>query len=388
MNDKLRVRVYNVRFGDAILVSIPDSDGLKTETRHILIDVGNVLNKEGGEDAVFKPVIDDILNEIKGHGIDLYVMTHEHLDHIQGLCYVDAKVFPEGELKKELNVQYEWITASADPQYYDTHPKARKRDLYEENREKLLTFLDALRSDLASEFRAVFLNNDPRSTEGCVDYIRNLVPDERRYYVYRGMDLSNKHPFREAKFEIWAPEEDTSIYYPKSLLPMTLNHKIMDSTGRINEGFLPNPPPGVDAGAFYDLLSMREAGVWDNLLAIDKAENNSSVVLSIEWRGHTLLFAGDAEKKSWRMMDKQQVIKAVEFLKVSHHGSQTGMPDDTILDKFLPKPVGKKKAAISTWVNSYSGIPHEPTNKKIRTRAELWSTLDKRDELYKDFYFF
>lgn len=42
--DKLRVRAYNVRFGDAILVSVPDktSAGAK-KTRHILIDVGNAL---------------------------------------------------------------------------------------------------------------------------------------------------------------------------------------------------------------------------------------------------------------------------------------------------------------------------------------------------------
>ena len=50
--DTLRVRAYNVRFGDAILVTVPDRDPAtdKTTTRHILIDVGNVLSKEGGDD--------------------------------------------------------------------------------------------------------------------------------------------------------------------------------------------------------------------------------------------------------------------------------------------------------------------------------------------------
>jgi hypothetical protein len=39
--DALRVRVYNVRFGDAILVSVPDkAPGGSPELRHILIDVG------------------------------------------------------------------------------------------------------------------------------------------------------------------------------------------------------------------------------------------------------------------------------------------------------------------------------------------------------------
>ena len=44
--DELRVRVYNVRFGDAILVTVPEAvAGGGTEIRHILFDVGNALLK-------------------------------------------------------------------------------------------------------------------------------------------------------------------------------------------------------------------------------------------------------------------------------------------------------------------------------------------------------
>ena len=49
---KLRVRAYNVRFGDAILVSVPEKRGSREVTRTILIDVGNVLSGCGGEDSV------------------------------------------------------------------------------------------------------------------------------------------------------------------------------------------------------------------------------------------------------------------------------------------------------------------------------------------------
>ena len=55
--DTLRVRAYNVRFGDALLVTVPDRDPATgtTTTRNILIDVGNVLNKEGGDGVHFAP---------------------------------------------------------------------------------------------------------------------------------------------------------------------------------------------------------------------------------------------------------------------------------------------------------------------------------------------
>ena len=61
--ETLRVRTYNIRFGDAILITVPDRDPETGETtrRNILIDVGNVLNKEGGKDHVFKPALEDII---------------------------------------------------------------------------------------------------------------------------------------------------------------------------------------------------------------------------------------------------------------------------------------------------------------------------------------
>ena len=120
--EKLRVRVYNVLFGDAILVSFPDRDaGGTVMTRHILIDVGNVpASKEGGEDAVFQPVLEDVLQELDGQPLDLYVMTHEHLDHVQGLPCAERKFYTAGDddLKQQLQTRYAWLSASAEENYY------------------------------------------------------------------------------------------------------------------------------------------------------------------------------------------------------------------------------------------------------------------------------
>ena len=112
--DSLRVRMYNVRFGDAILVSVPDAENGVPTMRYILIDVGNALSKEGGRDFVFKPVIEDIRAMIGDASIDLYIMTHEHLDHIQGLFYGEVK-----ESLPRLPVKSAWLPASSEPGYYD-----------------------------------------------------------------------------------------------------------------------------------------------------------------------------------------------------------------------------------------------------------------------------
>jgi beta-lactamase superfamily II metal-dependent hydrolase len=376
MADTLRIRTYNVRFGDAILVTVPDQ-GVK---RHILIDVGNVLAKEGGDDAVFKPIIDDILKELGGKPLDLYVMTHEHLDHAQGLFYAATKLYAAGELKKKLAPQYVWLTASAATDYYDKFPDAKKqKKLYDDAYGRIEKHLAALPAAQAGPYGFLMLNNNPSSTAQCVDYLRDLAPKSRTFYVHRGFKTQGRHPFTEAKFEIWAPEQDASDYY-KALLPMALG----DASGPAQpnaQPVAPAPPAGVDAGAFYDLVAARAGGFADTILAIDKAANNTSVVFALTWRKLTLLFAGDAETGSWQKMQENNVLKRVDFLKVSHHGSHNGTPKDELLQAIMPldaKANKKRKAVISTWNDTYGGIPHSPTNARIACRCVLSSILDPK----------
>ncbi len=390
MANRLRVRVYNVRFGDAILVTVPDRDPANGELtrRNILFDVGNSLTRAGGTDDVFKPVVRDIVEQLRGRPLDLYVMTHEHLDHVQGLLHAERKVSTNESLKEKLKVDTAWFTASAAKDYYEHHPEAKRKKLaLTKAYERIEAHLRG--NPAAGPFRSLLDINNPRSTKDCVDYLRGLAPQERTHYIHRQFDLTGRHPFREAHFEIWAPEEDTSHYYSMPT-PMALEAGARASG--IGQRAMLVPPSGVDAGAFYDLVEARSHGFSDNLLAIDKATNDTSVVLMLEWRGWRLLFAADAQLKSWRTMEEKGVLKPVHYLKVSHHGSHNGTPAPGLLDKLLPLPGGGRKkgrAVISTWEEQYNGIPHQPTNDKLRARSRLRSTLDadNREDLYMDSYF-
>jgi beta-lactamase superfamily II metal-dependent hydrolase len=370
--ESLRVRVYDVHFGDAILISVPDRvPGGGTETRHILIDVGNVLGGPGGDDTVFGPVVEDVQRELAGKPLDLYVMTHEHLDHVQGLLYASTK------LGLNLDVKRAWLTASAAEDYYDTHLAAKKqRNLALAALAAVQSYFDAA-ADAPSPFvQAMLLNNNPRSSSQCVEYLRKLAPEP--VYVHRGAD-PGPVPFQEpgTTIEIWAPEEDTSAYYG-AFRPAALG--VTPGAGRVPAtATVPSPPPGVDAGAFYDLVEFRRRGYGDNLLAIDAAANNSSVVFCLEWRGWRLLFPGDAEQRSWREMDRQGKLKPVHFLKVGHHGSANGTPPPELLAKILPEtpPDGRPRfAAVSTCAGSYSGVPHAETMALLRGRCDLRSVED------------
>ena len=99
---------------------------------------------------------------------------------------------------------------------------------------------------------------------------------------------------------------------------------------------------------------------------------------------------GDAELASWKMMQRQGMLEPVHFLKVAHHGSHNGTPDDDVLEAFLPNKAPdkkKRKALISTWRDTYNGIPDPPTNGKISDRCTLVSMLDKETAPYVEWTF-
>ena len=384
--DTLRVRMYNVLFGDAILVSVPDRDANeKVKTRHILIDVGNVLpESKGGADEVFEPVVKNILEELDGQPLDLYVMTHEHLDHIQGLPYAESKFYKksQGQLRNQLKTRRAWLTASSACDYYDKHPEAKKQHLEFASAyagiDQFLKSRMVLGESIPREIAALWENNNPRKTTDCLKYLRDL--SKKTCYVYRGFNVQRTQHFSEAKIEIWGPEENTADYYGRlHAQPLALGDAM--SSEEDEKKTTPArliPPAGVDAGAFYDLVDMR-TNAFESLLAIDQAANDTSVVFSLEWRGYRLLFPGDAEDRSWRKMDQAGVLKPVHFLKVSHHGSYTGTPEPELLNKILPVKAQDKKpryAAVSTCLGSqYHGVPDDDTLNLIRRRCDkLYAT--------------
>jgi beta-lactamase superfamily II metal-dependent hydrolase len=380
----LRVRAYNVRFGDAILVSVPEKDGGTEVTRHILIDVGNVLSGRGGDESVFEPVVADIERQLGNNPVDLYVMTHEHMDHVKGLLHASTN------LQRDIKARYAWLTASAEEGYYDRFPAAK------EQRKKLIASYDAIERYLSLTpaaatpwARALLANNNPSKTGDCVKHLRHVAPVNNTTYVYRDCDLKNRHPFTEAKFEIWAPEQDTSEYYGR-FQPMALAFgpagQATGSPTLVN----PVPPPGVDAGAFYDLVGARRRGWGDNLLAIDKAANNTSVVFCLEWRGWRLLFPGDAEQRSWKTMARHGALGPVHFLKVGHHGSHNGTPPADLLEQLFPlrrADARERHAVLSTCDDCYHGVPDSDTLDELAKRCKVSSVQDVGDGEYVDIVF-
>jgi hypothetical protein len=208
--------------------------------------------------------------------------------------------------------------------------------------------------------------NDPTRTAECVEFLRKIAK-RNTAYIYRGYRVrrGRDHPFREATFSIWAPEEDTAVYY-ESFQPLALRGAPV--------------PAGVEPEAFRALRRSWTANLGENILGIDRAANNTSVVFALIWRGWRLLFTGDAELRSWKTIAAHAPMRRVDFGKVGNRGSRNATPPDPILDRFLPprrRGAKMRMALVSTCANTYSGVPDAASLGRYRLRCdEVLSTTE------------
>ncbi len=371
----LEIHAYNVGFGDAILVRIPRE--LPEPDRPfwtILIDGGNAYNKEGGDDTILLKVMERI-HEKTGGVVDLYIMTHEHMDHVQGPLLLEQKS------EKRIRAERVWMTASARPDYYDDYPDAKKKLQLAEDVMKVIEAQKPLLSMANQSYLdTVLALNNPRRTKDCVTHIRDDIskaPDKVKYIHAKSRPRYRRssHGIKDIEIEVWAPEEDTSVYYGR-YRPLTMAAGVGAGSAPLKQAN-PTPPPGVAMADFYRLVKSRESGFVGNALMIDKAGNNSSIVFLLKWKGRRLLFAADAEERSWQHIHENIDLERVDFLKVSHHGSRNGTPRD-LLDVLLG-PAGtssKAKALVSTADDQYPGVPDDALMAELKNRCELYDTRD------------
>ena len=91
--------MYNVGFGDCLLLRIPTSDG----ERRILVDCGYHSQGKGkfSDDELVKQIKTDLAGEL----LHVVIATHRHQDHISG--------FGETELWKDIAVAEVWLPFTA-----------------------------------------------------------------------------------------------------------------------------------------------------------------------------------------------------------------------------------------------------------------------------------
>jgi beta-lactamase superfamily II metal-dependent hydrolase len=381
----IRIRSYNVGFGDCFLVSFREA----ARTWQMLIDFGNAPTNSS---AVFEGIAADIYAETAGH-IDVVVMTHEHLDHMSGF-YSQRKVF------NKITVGQVWMSLPSEPDYYKNYPKAQPLKKLREAAAGFAAHCEGRRLTLAPGFYTMLLNN--LSNIDRISYVRNLAGNPKKVlYLRRGNSVRGKPFPKSFNFSMLAPEKDVSVYYGKGSKSLAMQRRgLLYAGADVDAGdrkwlFKNVPrckgavPPNLSAADWRRLRDSIQTGAVDSVRAIDRAQNNTSLVFLVEFAGRRLLFPGDAELESWDVMQRKcgNQLRDIDFLKVAHHGSHNGTPSE-LLDQLLPV---ERKQQVTIMVSTMSKVygtkhpvPDKETIKDLKRRCRRLISTDGDDRLYID----
>ena len=334
----VRVRMYHVGFGDCFLLTLPGP-------RYVLVDCG--VHPQGDLHAM-ADVVQDII-AVTGNHVHLVVCTHRHTDHISGFGKEAARF-------NQLHVDEVWLPWTEDPNDPAAVQLRKQHDLLahalEAANPQLAPFalnnatnqdaMTVLLSGFAQQPRRRFLSADsgeittavlpgiqvhvlgpPRSEE----YLKQMDPPNKDSYLalLSGGDGGRDHGPFPAHWHL-APQVARQLFAAE-----LKGRPLLKTSGNLSE---------------------------DLAFALDQAINNTSVVLLLRVGKARLLLPGDAQWGNWLSFlensDITAELKAVDFYKVSHHGSHNGTPRRAV------DAMGKLKSMVSTQSQPWPSIPQLP----------------------------
>ena len=362
MDGQLLVRMYNVGLGDCIYLRVPD----RNKDVHILIDCGNKFSELellGQRIAELKKDLPDAGGGKKR--LDLLVVTHPHEDHHKGF---EEKFF------KDLKIERIWLS----PAFDRLNPKAQGFHALQDAARRALQSLSEVALGEMKEEVAELLS---LSKDEAIEMLCNTLPQANRIqslYVSADTPQEQLQIFEDQriKLKVLGPMEDIDSYYlgGEGLLTARSGLNPLDPVEGYGEMFQDietapvERPKNISSQDFRQLRSRVHANALAAAEIAGHAVNNLSVVLLLEWRGHRLLFPGDAEwngadkgkvkagrsNGSWNVMWQERradLSQPLDFLKIGHHGSENATPwtskrsrtgeehpINQILDALLPLP--------------------------------------------------
>jgi beta-lactamase superfamily II metal-dependent hydrolase len=344
------VRMYNVGFGDAFVVTVSREQQLW----RMLVDCG--VHSQGRARPIaesVKAIIAD-LKAASADGVprlDVIVATHHHADHISGFALEDWE---------EVDVDEVWVPFIEDE---DDADAKRLRDAHGLATRALTAMIDqrvtalgaAPVPDALDAARAFAMNSF-----GNADATDRLLSRN-------GLGFATKPRVR------YLPSLDAADNLVKTTIDGVVAHvlgpsrdpaqlKRMDppaGTGWLRFGADVEATPGVKVPLFHHVYVARSA---DDLPAdltaaqadlrldeltddaevlaaasiLERAVNNTSVFFVLDVAGTRLLFPGDAQQGAWDHVlsdeTSRALVKDVAFYKIGHHGSHNATPKGYVAD--------------------------------------------------------
>jgi beta-lactamase superfamily II metal-dependent hydrolase len=402
MANEVRVRMYNVGFGDCFLCEFPREG----QPFRVLIDCG--AHSAGYPTKGWQPedVVDTIVGDITaGDGdpsIDVVVATHRHQDHVVGFraqAWSDVRV---GEV---------WMPWTEEP----NNPTARAI------RDRQHRLGQALGLALDEEHAQQRYANAPEMLQSARDLVSNSLTNEKAMStLHSGFGGRPKRRFlsdRTGSIELG----DCPGLRVHVLGPSTDESVVRDMDpprGQSYLRYIGEPPTHIDR--FEEQLALsgvdeqrpfprsyailpeqfaREQG-WSGLqleaeikdtardmtraddiatiVGLDKAINGTSVVLVFEFGNAVLLFPGDAQWGTWETILKdsarRELVSRTTFYKVGHHGSHNATPVE-----FVEQILGSDIGIAATSVHRIANWPEIPKTKLLNALKKHGADVVRSD---------
>ncbi len=436
MSSEIKIRMYNVGFGDCFLIQFRAND----RTFKILVDCG--VHGQGPGPVkiaeIASQVIEDVTEGDKSR-IDVVICTHRHQDHISG--------FARKSLWDKVEVGEVWMPWTEDP----TDPEAKRirdaqtskarrvvnrlahlqRTAVKEKSEMLTSLMEVARNALSNADAMDTLHNGfanepikrflpkrnatrpwfttrmlpgvkvhvlgPSRSE---DVIRDMDPPPDEHYLWfdvSGDELSensrdvqsgnfSRHDsYEQTTFESTADRgeeektDDVIVFQPGIGEPHLLK-RFGDwvlteyELGTINNQLI------MDSKFRKKMADSLMEGFEYSVASLDDAVNGTSLMLVLEIGDHFLLLPGDAQWGTWNTALEdprtRELLARCTFLKVSHHGSENATPV-SLVEKVLSEDC---IAMVCTRKNTLKWrIPQKQLVKEIRGHLLALIRSDEED---------
>ncbi len=421
--NRLRIRTYNVGFGDCYLLSFHYPTG---RPRHVLIDFGTTaLPANRKTPGSLAEVADDIASECGGK-LDVVVATHRHTDHISGFAG------PAGQIVRSLNPDLVILPWTEDPalERDATAPvgrggssrasgggsalAARQRAavarLDDMHLVAALVAQEALRMaplsgvPAALSAQLAFLGEENIKNREAVGNLMKL--GKKRVYAAFGTKLPIASVLPGVKVDVLGPptlKQSKAIGRQTSTDPDEFWHLAASTARTVTSGNVaPIFPKAEQATEIPQearwLIPKIDRMAAEELLGVvrilDDAMNNTSLILLFDVGGKLLLFPGDAQIENWRyaLQDAPDAaairarLAGVHVLKVGHHGSLNATPRKLLWEQFarLDAPVAAERMVtlLSTRTGKHGAsargteVPRTTLLKQLAERTVLVDTQD------------
>ncbi|MEY2420015.1 MAG: hypothetical protein QOI95_82 [Acidimicrobiaceae bacterium] len=407
---EVRLRAYNVGFGDCILITITYRDRSR---RHLLVDFGST--KAAG--TTLRTTAEALRDETQNEGIAAAIVTHQHRDHITGFATKPKRSDdPVAALKPKLLIR-PWMD----------QPEPSRVGRQSRRHAQLLRSLDSLVN--VTKQRALrgspitsLLNLqlvDTAASQVLADWEANGTrtiyvkagdrPSITRYLPGVSLDIIGPPTVEQVPFlasydrddpeQFWARHQAAAATI-KERLEWTIADKDLDTLAGAD---------GLGAAAW--LANRMNDSQRSNLLAVargfDSFLNNTSVIALLKVGARTLLLCGDAQIENWshalaladaltpglRARFEQAGIEPpepdglahrlanIDLYKVGHHGSKNATPK-TLFSLWEDQRAGA--VPVVTVMSTVDGFHGERTNngevprrtlvRALRTKTTAYST--------------